>query len=372
MTASPRPLPAHASRPDDLPAPERRRREALAALSILDTPPEPAFDDIALVAQVACDAPVALLALVDGDRQWLKARAGTTLEALPRDAACEHALRTPGRVWEVADASRDARFGEHPLVVGPPYMRFHASAPVVGRDGDVLGMVVVLDRRVRRLELRQQQALLALARQAALLLELRAHRNRVHVERAQRDRDVRRLIDARDDLQRRNADLRHVALHDELTGLLNRAGLNRLRGKPEAMAQLEGGNYALAVLDLDLFKRINDRHGHLAGDAALQAVARVVSASIRATDVAVRYGGEEFLMVFPRTPLGKAYEVAERIRAAVAGCDLPFRLTVSIGLAAGDPRHDPPEAVFERADQALYRAKAAGRNRVVADDTPRL
>ena len=183
---------------------------------------------------------------------------------------------------------------------------------------------------------------------------------------------MRRLIDAHEALQRRNADLAHTALHDELTGLLNRAGLNRLRHKRDAIAQLQGGTYAIAVLDLDRFKRINDRHGHLAGDSALQAVARVVSGSIRATDVAVRYGGEEFLMVFPRTPLGLAYQVAERIRVAVAACDLPFPLSVSIGLAAGDPQRDTPEAVFERADQALYRAKAAGRNQVVADDTPRL
>jgi diguanylate cyclase (GGDEF)-like protein len=363
MTASLRHLPV----PDAPLAAERRRLAALDALEILDTPPEAAYDDIALLAQVACDVPVALVALIDRDRQWFKARAGTTLDAIPRDAAaCAHASHDPERVLQVADATRDPRFREHPLVVEPPYMRFYASAPVVTGDGHALGAVCVMDRRVRRLDERQQHALQALARQVALLLELRAHHNRRETD---RDHDVRRLMDARDDLQRRNADLKQVALHDELTGLLNRAGLNRLRGKREAMAQLEGGNYVVAVMDLDLFKRINDRHGHLAGDAALQAVARAVSGSIRATDVAVRYGGEEFLLVFPRTPLGKAYEVAERIREAVAACDLPFPLTVSIGLAAGDPKRDTPEAVFERADQALYRAKAAGRNCVAADDT---
>lgn len=354
-------------------AAERGRLAALDALEILDTPAEAAYDDIAMLAQTLCDAPLAMVALIDAERQWFKARIGTTLDAIPRTgAACEHALRDPERVTQVVDATRDPCFREHPLVVEPPFMRFHACAPVVTGDGHVVGAVYVMDRRVRRLDAPQLQALQALARQVALLLELRAHRKRQEAEAAQRDRDVRRLIDARDALQRRNADLKQVALHDELTGLLNRAGLNRLRGKPEAMSQLAGGNYALAVMDLDLFKRVNDRHGHLAGDAALQAVARAVGASIRATDVAVRYGGEEFLLVFPRTPLGKAYEVAERIRDAVAACDLPFPLTVSIGLAAGDPQCDTPETVFERADQALYRAKAAGRNRVVADDTPQV
>jgi diguanylate cyclase (GGDEF)-like protein len=88
--------------------------------------------------------------------------------------------------------------------------------------------------------------------------------------------------------------------------------------------------------------------------------------------VAVRFGGEEFLLILPGTRLAGAMEVAERIRQAVEQVALPFALSVSIGLAPGDPGVDDPEAVFARADQALYRAKSGGRNRVVADDTPRV
>lgn len=167
MTASLRHLPVA-----DAPlAAERRRLAALEALAILDTPPEAAYDDIALLAQVACDVPVALVALIDHDRLWFKARAGTALDAIPRaGAACEHALHAhaahphalheasppdPARVQQVADATRDARFREHPLVVEPPYMRFHASAPVITRDGHVLGAICVMDRRVRRLDERR-------------------------------------------------------------------------------------------------------------------------------------------------------------------------------------------------------------------------
>jgi len=86
----------------------------------------------------------------------------------------------------------------------------------------------------------------------------------------------------------------------------------------------------------------------------------------------VRFGGEEFLVVLPATALANAAEIAERIRHNVATSVLPFRLTLSAGVAAGDPERDRPEEVFARADQALYRAKAAGRDRVVADDTLRL
>jgi diguanylate cyclase (GGDEF)-like protein len=359
-------------KPVDVPALERRRQEALASLSIVDTQAEIAYDDIARLAQSLCETPIAMVSLVDHDRQWFKARVGTELTSIPRKISfCDHAIRDPSRVLQVSDASADTRFRDNPLVTGDPHLRFYAGAPIVTRDGDAVGAVCVVDHVARQLSERQLQGLQALSRQVTLLLELRTYLNRQAAERAEREHDVRRLIDDRDDLQRRNADLAHVALHDELTGLLNRAGLNRLRHKNAAMSKLDGGNYAIAVLDLDLFKRINDRNGHLAGDRALQAVARVIGNSIRTTDVAGRYGGEEFIIVFPHTQLGGAFEVAERIRASVAACELPFAITVSVGLAAGDPQRDTPEEVFERADQALYRAKAGGRNRVLADDTPR-
>lgn len=354
-------------------APERRRQSALDSLAIMDTQAEVAYDDIARLAQTLCDTPIALVSLIDRDRQWFKAHIGTELRSIPRKVSfCDHAIRNPGQVMQVPDATRDARFRDNPLVTGEPHVRFYAGAPIQTREGEVLGAVCVVDHVARELSERQLQGLQALARQVTLLLELRTYLNRQNAERAEHEHHVQRLRDDHEDLQRRNADLAHVAMHDELTGLLNRAGLNQLRRSSDAMAKLAGGNYAIAVLDLDLFKRINDRNGHLAGDRALKAVAQVISSSVRATDVAARYGGEEFIIVFPRTPLGGAFEVAERIRASVAASQLPFPITVSIGLAAGDPLRDLPENVFERADQALYRAKAAGRNRVVADDTPQL
>ena len=126
------------------------------------------------------------------------------------------------------------------------------------------------------------------------------------------------------------------------------------------------------LLDIDHFKQVNDRHGHLLGDNALRQAAAAVAAAIRADDVAVRFGGEEFLVVLPSTSLASAAEIAERIRQSVALLALPFTLTLSAGVAAGDPSRDLPEEVFQRADQALYRAKAGGRDRVVVDDTERV
>ena len=111
-------------------------------------------------------------------------------------------------------------------------------------------------------------------------------------------------------------------------------------------------------------------HGHLAGDQALRAVADAVMQSIRKSDIAVRFGGEEIVVYLPGTALDGASEVAHRIRERIAQAPLPFPVTVSVGIAAGDPARDRPEQTFDRADQALYRAKQGGRNRVVVDDTP--
>ena len=139
---------------------------------------------------------------------------------------------------------------------------------------------------------------------------------------------------------------------------------------PEALRQAAEVPYVLAVLDIDHFKQINDRHGHLFGDRALCAVADALSRSVRQSDIVARYGGEEFLVVLPNTRLDGGAEIAERIRAQVAAVQFSVPITVSVGIADGTSR-DTPEEVFERADQALYRAKNAGRNRVIADDTPR-
>lgn len=177
---------------------------------------------------------------------------------------------------------------------------------------------------------------------------------------------TRRLENERASLQQRHDDLERVVGVDPLTGLPNRASLAQMRQDPAMVARMAHAGYVLAIVDIDNFKQVNDRHGHLLGDKALRAVAKVIADNIRGQDVAIRWGGEEFLLILPDTSLANAFEIAERIRRALHAGAMPFPLTVSAGLAAGDPARDVPEQVFERADQALYRAKAGGRDRVVA------
>ncbi|MGH8083947.1 MAG: GGDEF domain-containing protein [Lysobacter sp.] len=352
---------------------ERRRQAALDAYAIVDTGPEQAFDDIARLAAMICEAPVATISLVDRDRQWFKARFGDLPAQTPRrDAICDHAIDNDGQLLLIEDTAADPRFAGNPLLIEGRPLRFYAGVPVLSPDGQALGTVCVLDVVPRTLDARQRDGLEVLARQTQSLLELRRYALEQRRLLADREAVAQQLEAARSDLQRRHDQLEHTATHDPLTGLLNRAGLSQLQASEVGMARLDAAPYALLLLDVDHFKQVNDRHGHLLGDRALRAVADAVAASVRSGDVAVRYGGEEFLVVLPSTRLDGAAEVAERIRGAVAEvsrASLPFELTLSAGIAAGDPTRDRPEQVFDRADQALYRAKAGGRNRVVADDT---
>ncbi|MEA2303823.1 MAG: hypothetical protein QOH43_1103 [Solirubrobacteraceae bacterium] len=161
------------------------------------------------------------------------------------------------------------------------------------------------------------------------------------------------------------AGLEHAAATDPLTGVLNRGAFSRAVGVHH---RERSGPYAVLALDLDEFKSINDRFGHDAGDLALQRFGTIAAAHTRPGDVLARVGGEEFALLLPDTDAHAAARVAERIRAAVewGTTDLESTVTVSVGLA-----HDPlglraTHEVLRDADRALYRAKAAGRNRVVA------
>ncbi|MBF6024977.1 sensor domain-containing diguanylate cyclase [Lysobacter niastensis] len=354
-----------------LPLPEEARRQAaLDAYAVVDTVPEQAYDDIVRLAMSLCEAPAAAISLVDHDRQWFKAQFGLDVRQTPRsEAICDRAIRQPGKMLVIGDLTAQTQYPKTKMRIDGKPLRFYAGMPLLSPDGHALGSVCVMDVRPRQLRPAQREGLEVLARQTQHLLELRRYALEQRRLLSEREAFAQRLEDARADLQRRNDLLEHNATHDALTGLLNRAALSQLRENPAAMAKLQHAPYTLMLLDVDHFKDVNDRHGHLLGDRALRAVADAVATSIRRDDVAVRYGGEEFLIVLPDTRLATATQVAERIRQHIARAALPFRLTVSIGLAAGEPTRDWSERVFDRADQALYRAKATGRDRIVADDT---
>ena len=164
--------------------------------------------------------------------------------------------------------------------------------------------------------------------------------------------------------------LRRIAATDTLTGLLNRRSFGEIAEREVARCQRSGSPLSLALGDIDFFKRINDAHGHSAGDHVLQVVANLLPGALREYDCVARWGGEEFIVLFPDTGSDQALGIAERLRERVAashpqyeGAVIPVSMTLGVAqFVAGDNWH----AVVARADEALYRGKSAGRNRVEA------
>ncbi|MHA6198203.1 GGDEF domain-containing protein [Pseudomonas wadenswilerensis] len=161
---------------------------------------------------------------------------------------------------------------------------------------------------------------------------------------------------------------RQKALVDPLTGLPNRAAWSERLDLEVADWTEKGGHLLMAILDLDHFKRINDSYGHLAGDKVLKIVANELRKRLRARDFMARFGGEEFVLLIPQTPLAGGLQLAESLRAAVEACPFHFKgervtITLSVGVTAFRPG-ERSDAVLKRADEALYRAKHLGRNRV--------
>ena len=163
------------NRPADL-ALEQERLDALIQLQILDTLPEQAYDDIVGLASCLCSTPIALVSLIDVDRQWFKACFGMVGGQTPREHSfCAHAIKSPDEIFEISDALLDARFRDNPLVTGEPHIRFYAGAPIVLQNGQAMGALCVIDRTPRILSAVQRSHLKALARQTAALLDARLH-----------------------------------------------------------------------------------------------------------------------------------------------------------------------------------------------------
>lgn len=170
------------------------------------------------------------------------------------------------------------------------------------------------------------------------------------------------------ELEKANAELRHLSRHDILTGVANRMAANEHLHSEHVRMKRTGSTYSVLMIDVDYFKRINDTYGHETGDVVLKRVAKTLNSCVRASDFLARFGGEEFLLLLPDTNVESALLVAEKIRQAVESSPDPIagKVTISIGLASADTGDLDESAGVSRADSQLYEAKSAGRNRVSA------
>jgi diguanylate cyclase (GGDEF)-like protein len=338
-----------------IPHNEAYRLTTLCDYRILDTDKDLRFDNLVQIASTHFGVPIALVSLLDADRQWFKAAVGLAVRQTPRhDSFCAYAIIKPDQVFVVEDATLDPRFADNPLVTGEPHIRFYAGAPVVAANGQALGTVCVIDRAPRAFSAADRAMLMRFADIARSILEFHRHTEL----------------------------LRETAKRDPLTGLLNRRGLENPLDDGVAGA-LGGEGCALLYLDLDHFKQINDRHGHAFGDSLLEEIASRLRGAVRQGDVVARLGGDEFAILLAH-PVDEAALtlIAQRVLSA---CAVPMTVhgeTIVASMTAGGamaPRDAlTPGDLLRKADRALYAAKRAGRGRIavagydatIGDDAP--
>ena len=330
-----------------LPTNEVARLETLRQSGLLDTLPEQAYDDITLLASHICETPMAVVSLVDEDRQWFKSKIGLEAGETSREVSfCSHAILEPEELLVVPDAQLDARFSENPLVLSAPNIRFYAGAPLVNAQGHALGSLCVIDQKPRQLSDAQKYALQALSRQVMAQFTLR--------QQAQ-------------EMQQLNEQLERLSIRDELTGVSNRRAFNIALRREMARAFRYGAPLSLVMLDVDKFKSYNDTFGHQAGDEVLRMVGAILPKHLEEMAVAARYGGEEFALILPDTTQEAAGDIAERVRQLLQHASWPKRaVTASFGVATTSGELQTEAALIEAADAALYASKEAGRNRVTA------
>ena len=316
------------------------------------TPIEERFERITRVARRALQTPVAAISLLNEDKQWFKSAAGWGISELPRDQAiCKFTVESK-QILMINDTLADPRVAKLPTVMAAPRFRAYAGHPLVDAEGTCVGTFCVFDLKPREWAPIDRQALIDIA---ALV---------------QREVFSDQVSNAHSALTSKLGIARREALMDPLTHLWNRRGASVLLKAAFASADQRGAPLALALLDLDNFKRINDTRGHQAGDEALRRVASRLLSTVRGDDAICRLGGDEFLVLMADTDAAIATRVAERMRHAITDSPVPTRdgpisVSVSVGCTVRQPRETTAvDALLERADQALMESKTAGRNRV--------
>ncbi len=328
-------------------ATENQRLAAVRRTGLLGTPAEERFDRITRLARRAFDVPMAVIDIVGEKLAWLKSVQGMDgFEGLRCDSYCHHTVLDES-IFLVRDARTDPRvhdsgFAEHWV--------FYAGVPL-RFEGQRVGVLCIGDGKPRDLD----------AAGAALLRDLGAM--------VEQELEVVRMSESQLALARANEELQMKVNVDMLTRTWTRRAILEIA---EAERMRDGATtIAVLLVDIDHFKKINDVHGHPAGDEVLRVVGERLRASIRPKDAVGRRGGEEFMVLMTDVQLGDVPRMAERIRASLA--QSPIRIdshdlavTCSVGCASTGTR-DPINSLLRRADQALYRAKSAGRNRVEAE-----
>lgn len=275
----------------DLPPDEEKRLEALRSLEVLDSPAEERFDRLARMAKRMFDVPIALVSLVDQNRQWFKSCIGLDARETPRGISfCGHAI-LGSEIFVIPDATKDLRFADNPLVLDEPRIRFYAGCPLTVMETNRIGTLCIIDRVPR-----------TLSEEDAVLM-----------------RDLSGMVEK---------ELTAILFStlDELTGISNRRGLMSVANRILPLCTRNEIPATLAYFDLDGFKRINDRFGHAEGDMALKTFAQKLQSSFRDSDCLARLGGDEFAVLMTGATVEQSAARIEQLRTSLAdGNGTPYR-----------------------------------------------
>ena len=321
---------------------EAKRLQKLYSYEILDTAPDASFDRITRLAQATLQTPIAMISLVDANRQWIKSAQGLDVREPPRAVSfCSHVIES-NEPMVVPDTREDQRFRDNPLVVGEPRIRFYAGVPLTASGGFRLGTLCAIDREPRNVSEKQINLLQDLARLTIDEIEFRK-----------------------------------MALSDSLTGLCTRRAFAAEASRQVAAAKRNARTLGCVLFDVDHFCQLNEKYGHAAGDLVLQAIAEVCRREMRKIDITGRVGSEEFGVLLPETGIEGAMRAAERLRQAIETAVVDYacssvNVTASFGISALGATEDSATGLLKRAEQALHEAKQSGRNRTAilapADD----
>lgn len=332
---------------------ETVRLVALSASGLLDTPDDYAFDCASNIGSQLFSVPICMLILTGAERNWTNLCAA--LEAHERagiDSFCDRVVDT-GEPIIVEDALADGRCAENAGGPPPSRLRFYAGYPIRAASGVVLGALCLMNFEPMSFS----SAQLLRLQELAFLTELSLFARRIGT--------AQKALVAKLDSARRES------LVDSLLRIWNRGGVTTILDQLHQSSAADRLPFSILMIDIDRFKRINDRHGHIAGDAVLKGVTRALQASMRPDDEIGRYGGDEFIAILPNTNAAMAMELANRISKTAAELRVDtfagsLGCTLSIGIAEWAPqRPEPVQALVHRADVALLSAKRHGRNCVL-------
>lgn len=311
----------------EYPENELERLQTLHALKILDTEPEERFDRLTRMAKRLFDVPIALVSLVDDNRQWFKSCFGLPVQETDRDVSfCGHAILS-SECLVVEDATKDNRFFDNPLVAGEPNIRFYAGYPLKGINGMKLGTFCIIDDKPRvfgKEDMRDFEDLAVMA-----------------------ERELEAV---------------QVSTLDELTGITNRRGFNTLSEFSFQMCRRMNVDLSLVYFDLDKFKAINDTYGHKEGDDVLIAFSFLLSKELRESDVLARLGGDEFAVLFTGANIHQTQRTIKRFQQTLdefnKNSGKPYDIEFSHGVVSYvQSAHGSIEALIEDADKQMYERK---------------